>query len=137
MSLFMGLGFFDSMNAGSSTGSYGAASVPLIYDTFVENNQGQKLTDTTVFDNPSAALKNELTSGQLYFNGPLLSKFTSGGKAKLHAPSTFDAGSSISHLDETSTLKGKPADDTLCKTGVRQFMILENIHYPSWATLAG
>lgn len=103
--LIHGLGFFDSMNAGSVTGSYGAASIPLIYDTFVENIQGHRLTDTTIFDNPSTALKNELTSGQLYFNGPLISKFTSGGKAKLHAPSTFDAGSSISHLDESATLK--------------------------------
>ncbi len=103
--LIHGLGFFDSMNAGSVTGSYGAASVPLVYDTFVENAQGRKLTDTTIFDNPSSELKNELTSGQLYFNGPLLNKFTSGGKAKLYAPSAFDAGSSISHLDETSTLK--------------------------------
>lgn len=103
--LIHGLGFFDSMNAGSVTGYYGAGSVPLVYDTFVENTNGQKLTDTTVFDNPSAELKNELTSGKLYFNGPLLSKYTSGGKAKLYAPSTFDAGSSISHLDESATLK--------------------------------
>ncbi len=103
--LIHGLGFFDSMNAGSVTGYYGAGSVPLVYDTFVENTNGQKLTDTTVFDNPSAELKNELTSGKLYFNGRLLSKYTSGGKAKLYAPSTFDAGSSISHLDESATLK--------------------------------
>ena len=103
--LIHGLGFFDSMNADASTGYYGAASIPLIYDTFVENLQGRKLTDTTIFDNPSVTLKNELTSGQLYFNSPLLNKFTSGGKAKLYAPSKFDAGSSISHLDETSTLK--------------------------------
>jgi len=103
--LIHGLGFFDSMNTVSSTGYYGAASIPLIYDTFVENAGGQRLTDTTVFYNPSVALKNELTSGQLYFNGPLLRKFTSGGKAKLYAPSTFDAGSSISHLDETVTLQ--------------------------------
>ncbi len=89
----------------NSTGSYGASSVPLIYDTFIENPQGSKLTDTLVFDNPSADLKTELTGGKLYFNGPLLKKYTSGERAKLYVPSTFDPGSSISHLDEESTLE--------------------------------
>lgn len=40
--LIHGLGFFDSMNTGSSTGYYGAASIPLIYDTFVENAGDRK-----------------------------------------------------------------------------------------------
>ena len=103
--LIHGLGFFDSMNTDASTGYYGAASVPLIYDTFVENLQGKNLTDTTIFKNPSTALKTELTGGQLYFNGPLLNYHTSGDRARLYAPSTFDAGSSVSHLDESTTLK--------------------------------
>ncbi len=103
--LIHGLGFFDSMNVDGSVGYYGAGSVPLIYDTFVEDIQGRKLTDTAFFDNPSASLKNELTGGQLWFNGPLLSEYTSGNRARLYVPSTFDPGSSISHLDETTTLK--------------------------------
>jgi len=102
--LIHGLGFFDSMNTEASEGYYGAGSVPLIYDTFVENLKGEKLTDTAIFDNPSSALKNELTGGNLYFNGPLLKNHTSGGRAKLYAPSSFDPGSSIAHLDENSTL---------------------------------
>lgn len=103
--LIHGLGFFDSMNADENTGYYGAGSVPLIYDTFVENLQGNKLTDTTIFANPSPEIKEELTGGSLYFNGPLLSEYTFGGRAKLYVPSTFDAGSSISHLDEAATLR--------------------------------
>jgi hypothetical protein len=98
--LIHGLGFFDSMNVGTSTGSYGAGSIPVIYDTFVENISGRRLTDTLVFPNPSVELKNEMTSGNIFFNGPLLNKFTQGGSAKLYAPSTFNSGSSISHLDE-------------------------------------
>jgi len=103
--LIHGLGFFDSMSVDESTGSYGASSVPLIYDTFIENVQGSKLTDTLLFHNPSAQLKAELTGGKLYFNGPLLKKYTTGERAKLYVPSTFDPGSSVSHLDEESTLE--------------------------------
>ncbi len=98
--LIHGLGFFDSMNVGTTTGSYGAGSIPVIYDTFVENISGKKLTDIIIFPNPSIELKNELTSGNIYFNGSLLNKFTQGGSAKLYAPPTFNSGSSISHLDE-------------------------------------
>ncbi len=98
--LIHGLGFFDSMNTGTSTGWYGAGGIPVIYDTFVENLSGKRLTDTLVFKNPSVELRNEMTSKNLFFNGPLLNKFTQGGKAPLYAPSTWNSGSSISHLDE-------------------------------------
>jgi hypothetical protein len=100
-----GLGFFDSMNTDATMGWYGLNSVPIIYDRFIENFPGNKLTDTLKFKNFSADLKTQLTGGQLYFNGPLLKKYTSGSRAKLYVPSTWDAGSSVSHLDETTTLR--------------------------------
>ena len=100
-----GLGFFDSMDTNGTTGMYGTASIPMIYDTFIENDAGVKLTDTLKFANPSASLYSQFTGGKLYFNGPLLKNFTSGSRAKIYAPSTFDKGSSISHLDESATLK--------------------------------
>lgn len=98
--LIHGLGFFDSFYVESSTGSYGASSIPLIYDKFVENASGIKLTDTLIYKNPSTALKTQITSGTLYFKGPVVSNYLSGGKARIYAPSTFDGGSSIAHLDE-------------------------------------
>lgn len=98
-----GLGFFDSMDTDGTTGWYGIGSVPMIYDTFVENFSEKKLTDTLKFANHSANLRNELVGGQLYFNGPLLKKYTSGSRARLYSPSTWDAGSSVSHLDESTT----------------------------------
>ena len=94
-----GLGFFDSMYSDGTLGSYGSYSVPMVYDTFIENLDGQKLIDTNLFKNPSATLKSQITGGLLYFNGPLLN-FATGKMAKLWAPSTYDAGSSIAHLDE-------------------------------------
>ena len=44
-----GLGFFDSMNAGTSTGSYGLAAMPVIYDKFVENLSEKKLYRYNLF----------------------------------------------------------------------------------------
>jgi hypothetical protein len=100
-----GLGFFDSMNSDGTIGWYGINSIPMVYDTFVENFPGNKLTDTLKFPNYSTNLQSQLIGGQLYLNGPLLKKYTSGSRAKLYAPSTWDAGSSVSHLDESATLR--------------------------------
>jgi hypothetical protein len=97
-----GLGFFGSMDTNTSMGWYGLNSIPTIYDTFIENVSEKRLTDTLMFTNYSSALRSQLIGGQLYFNGPLLQKSTNGTRAKLYVPSTWDSGSSVSHLDETS-----------------------------------
>ena len=109
-----GLGFFDSFSSDGTLGSYGFNSIPVIYDTFVENYDGNKLTDTVKFSNFSTALESQLTGNQVYFNGPLLKKYTTTNnyqnlRAKLYAPATWDAGSSISHLDESSGILNKDA----------------------------
>jgi hypothetical protein len=92
-----GLGFFDSMNVEGNAGYYGMGAIPMIYDKFVTDNLGQKLTDTLKYLNNSSALYSRLVNGPLYFNGPV-----SGTGNKLYTPSTFDTGSSISHLDEST-----------------------------------
>lgn len=104
--LFHGIGFFDSMDTDDdgTMGFYGIRSVPTIYDTFVENLLKKRLTDTLSFENYSKALYEELTGGQLYFDGPLVNRYTSGARVKLYAPSRWDPGSSVSHLDELRTL---------------------------------
>ncbi len=98
-----GLGFFDSMNSEGTAGAWGIGSFPIIYDTFIENLSGDRLTDTLKFRNHSASLLTQLTGGQIYFNGPLLKNYTLGGRAKLYAPPKWDAGSSISHLDDVAS----------------------------------
>lgn len=99
-----GLGFYDSMYADESTGIWGTLDLrPLIYDVFLENYDGEKLIDTLLFPNPSSELKEQITSGGVYFNGPVTRSYNSGKRVKLYAPSTYDAGSSIAHLDEDST----------------------------------
>jgi len=100
-----GLGFYDSFTTTGTSGLYGLGGYPLIYDVFTENLFGKKLTDTLLFNNPSNDLYKELTGGNVYFSGPLLKTYLSGTRARLYAPSTWDAGSSISHLDENTTLE--------------------------------
>jgi hypothetical protein len=100
-----GLGFYDSMSTDATIGWYGIGSIPMIYDTFIENQSGNRLTDTSQFINYSSALRSQLTTAPLYFNGPLLKNYSvlnrySVTKARLYVPSTWDDGSSISHLDE-------------------------------------
>ena len=95
-----GLGFFDSMDTEADIGWYGFSSFPVIYDTFIENIEGRKLTDTLEFKNNSAELYRELTGGKLFFKGPVFEKITNESGARIWAPSVWDDGSSISHLDE-------------------------------------
>ncbi|HUX97747.1 MAG TPA: T9SS type A sorting domain-containing protein [Bacteroidales bacterium] len=99
-----GLGFFDSMDTDDNTGFYGFSSVPVIYDTFIENLIGEQLTDTLKFRNNTMALRQQMTGENLYFKGPVFKALTGENRTKVFAPSTWDDGSSISHLDETVTL---------------------------------
>jgi hypothetical protein len=99
-----GLGFVDSFSSSNSIGSYGLNSIPLIYDSFVEDLNGNILIN--YYANNSAGLNTALTNGQVYFKGPVLDSTTSGVRARLYAPSTYSAGSSISHLNE-NTYSGK------------------------------
>lgn len=124
-----GLGFFDSMDAESSLGSYGLGTIPVIYDKFVENLIEKRLTDTASFSQNSKTLYDALVGGQLYFAGPLTRKYLSGGRARLYAPTTWDPGSSVSHLDELRTSQ----DDALMTPYVDYG---EAIHDPGKLTLS-
>lgn len=90
-----GLGFYSGRSVGTNT----ANLLPIVFDAFMENAQGQRLADETLFPDGSAALYNQIVGDNLFFNGPILQRKT-GQKARLFAPATFQAGSSTSHLDE-------------------------------------
>lgn len=91
-----GLNFSGTAQYSGGTGSYGFSGYPNIYDTFMEDNGGTKLT---AYANPSAALGTLLTSGSLWFNGTNANA-ANGGRVKMYAPGTWSSGSSYSHLDE-------------------------------------
>lgn len=98
-----GLGFADSFNTTESQGSYGLSGTPVIYDTFVEDNSGKRLTNKLIYANPSAILRAVLTGNSLFFSAPLTLRHTSGVRPQLYAPGTWDSGSSVSHLNELNT----------------------------------
>lgn len=94
-----GLGFAGSMVVSGGSGSWGYGSpYPFIYDRFTENGSGQGLVDD--FPNNSVALANQLTGGDIFFNGPNTNPANGGAPAELYAPGTWQQGSSYSHLDE-------------------------------------
>lgn len=98
-----GLGFLGSMNVSGVTGSWGyGTTAPFIYDRYAVNNLNQSLLNTTLFPNNSTQLKAQLTGNNLFFNGPNAVAAAEGVKPKLYAPSTWQPGSSYSHLDEAA-----------------------------------
>jgi hypothetical protein len=99
-----GLGFTGSMRVGGGCGTglgcWGSGTIfPFIYDRFAVNGSAQSLIDTNLFGNPSPELAAQLTSNNVFFNGPSAVKIN-GGNVKLYAPNPFASGSSYSHLDE-------------------------------------
>ncbi len=86
-----GIGFVDDNEEGP---------FPVSFDHFMYNGDGDQIIDTNIFENPSVELLNELTSNNIYFDSPLSNEANGGTPAKLYAPSTYNPGSSIAHLDE-------------------------------------
>ncbi|MFM6948305.1 MAG: T9SS type A sorting domain-containing protein [Aquirufa sp.] len=102
-----GLGFIGQIDvdeAGTSA-EYSAAE---IFDQFITNTKGTSLTDTTVYKNPSTALKTQITTSQnLILSSPTINKNVP-KKAYLYSPTTFNAGSSIYHVDQYTYPVGDP-----------------------------
>ncbi|MEJ2597862.1 MAG: hypothetical protein P8Z00_05980 [Anaerolineales bacterium] len=101
-----GLGFAGSMEVNGGIGQWGSQGYPFIFDLFAVNGQNQKLTDTNIFKNGSTALGDQLTSNQVYFDGAHAVAANGGQEPKLYAPSTWQQGSSFSHLDEATYSAG-------------------------------
>jgi uncharacterized repeat protein (TIGR01451 family) len=102
-----GLGFAGSMivySNGLGYWGYGTP-YPAIYDRFTENGSGQLLIDN--FANGSVALAAQLQSDNLFFDGPNAKAANGGNPPKLYVPTSWQQGSSYSHLDET-TFNGTP-----------------------------
>jgi hypothetical protein len=100
-------------------GQYGllGSGIPVIYDIPLERSGGNNLIEST--SSPSDALATQLKSS-LFFDAP-------SGRSKVYTPSTFNRGSSISHLDEI-TFNG--TDDALMTP---QIASQERIHSPGLA----
>jgi hypothetical protein len=87
-----GLGF--SGGARVSGGSLYFVAPPYIYDRFTENTGG-----TSLLSLDPASLTAALTSGT-YFDGPNADAANGGNRVQLYTPSTWQSGSSYSHMAE-------------------------------------
>jgi hypothetical protein len=112
-------------------GRWGLSGFPVIYDRGSENGSGQSLLNVGAFPNPSVSLGNQLTSNNVYFNGPEAFTAAGGVSPKLYAPSTWKPGSSFSHLDEATYPAGNPNSLMTFALGTS-----ESVHDPGPITLA-
>lgn len=98
-----GLGFLGSMSVDSAgRGTWGAGSTyPDVFDRFTVRSsgsvQGKRLLS---YANGSTALGDALTSGAVYWDGPLGKAGYNGRPPRLYAPSEFLPASSYSHLSD-------------------------------------
>jgi hypothetical protein len=123
-----GIGFVDTYSSSSGQGAVGLEGVPFVYDLSVVNSSTQSLFSG--FQSPSAAMNSQLTSNNLFYNSPLAS--SSGPLPKLYAPATFDAGSSVAHLDETVFSTPGDANNLMTPKVATQ----ESIHQPGALALS-
>ena len=80
-------------------------SYPAVYEFFVVNGSG---TSILTFTDPSAALFQQLTGDDLFWNGTNGVAGNGGSQPKLYAPTPWDPGSSYLHLDEMAFPPGDP-----------------------------
>ncbi len=88
-------GIFFSSEGGKLRGSN--PNLPYIYDLFVENESGKAIMS---FRDPSAALEDQFTSNDLFWNGKKGVAANGGVLPQLYAPRSWSQGSSYTHLDE-------------------------------------
>ena len=110
-----GLGFISFI---SSDGSFAVDGInPGIYDRFMQSGAAGSRTSLTAMTKTQRQAA--LISNQLVFNGTQTNASNGGLAAKLYAPTTFEGGSSTSHLDE-DTFSGNNECMTPLASGVAQ-----------------
>jgi hypothetical protein len=96
-----GLGFTDTYDVDGGQGSVGletgGVDVPFVYDLFVETANGTRLFSD--MPSPSTELATAITNDNLSYNSPRAIAAI-GARPLVYAPSPFNSGSSIAHLDE-------------------------------------
>ena len=102
-----GLGFLSTDNYNSFYG-IGALANPTPYDAFVQTSDGTRISEIS---SPSPELGRALTN-YLVWSGAKGIAANNNIAPKIYAPSTYESGSSISHLDE----------NTFGKTGANSVM---------------
>lgn len=99
-----GLGFLSNADYDDLYG-YGSIQQPTPFDAYAQLADGRRLMD---LDSPSIELGKALTE-PLVWSGPNGIRANNGIKPLLYTPSSYEGGSSVSHLDET-TFANSPRD---------------------------
>lgn len=98
-----GLGFADSFFVAGGVGTWGLSSgIPLAFDRLIADSGGTPLID---YGKNSALLASKMTSNGVRFIGATAASRSS-GPVRIYSPSTYQEGSSIGHLDESTYPKG-------------------------------
>lgn len=102
-----GLGFVDGGNVNNNTGvgSINNGGNPFVFDTFIVDGEGNSVLE---IPNPSVALGDFFTSGDVFVNGSFAVAALGGTLPELFAPNPFQGGSSIAHWDEVTFPAGDP-----------------------------
>lgn len=127
-----GLGFTGlCYKTSTGLGAYGwNLNNPGIYDRSMINASGSLLTNETLFPNFSASLLNQFQSNFVSYESKS-ARSAVGSYPRLYAPSTWDDGSSLYHLNENTYL---PQNENSLMTP--QIGKGEAVHHPGPATLA-
>jgi len=106
--LLHGIGFSGSATVESGQGRWGHDGFPTAFDLYMEDGAGSSILDEGVYPNPSTALAGALQSNDLFWSGAMAAGANGGVRPRMYAPSTWEVGSSFSHLDEASYPAGHP-----------------------------
>ena len=83
--------------------------IPLVFDRFIEDREGDDFLNRLIYPNPSRALGNLLQSEDLFVAAPTVVAVNRGERAEVWAPAAFEGGSSFSHWDEILFTRGTSA----------------------------
>jgi hypothetical protein len=95
-----GLGFTSFTNVEDFVGSY-SFGAPTSYDRSLENGSGENIHD--VYSSTGTSFGDQLTGRDLFFRS---FSFEGGTLPVIYAPTEYNGGSSISHLDEDTYSSG-------------------------------
>ena len=96
-----GLGFVGSIEVEGEAGYEGwGDKKTFAFDQFLEDTDGNKIKNSSIFPNGSSELKNAVCGSPLYFNAPITNS-TFGSKIELYTPIYWDEGSSVYHLSRS------------------------------------
>jgi len=99
-----GLGFTGFFFVDNDLGVYGYYDYgdATSFDRLVVRSSGIQLLDTTAYPNQSSELASALQSAGLYAESPIAKASNNGTRPRLYAPTTFDDGSSVYHLNDNT-----------------------------------